>query len=138
MSDADLLMPCLREAAAAHRSALNKAAKSAADRQRAESLQRLQVGATDAGDQLEMEGYRVVGPDKANTPIHKLRVEGSLVRITAVGGAMLLVDADLHREGAVFTPYVLRGRMETEGLSMAAQSMGADSWALPRLEVVHS
>ena len=62
---------------------------------------------------------------------------GAVVRLDAVGGAMLLVRAELHRHGLVFpvTPY--RHRIETEGLSMMAMDMGALSWAMPGVEVYH-
>jgi hypothetical protein len=59
------------------------------------------------------------------------------VRLDAVGGAMLLVNAELHRHGLVFPPFVYRHRIETEGLSMMALDMGVLSWGLPELEVIH-
>jgi len=59
------------------------------------------------------------------------------VRLDAVGGAMLLVHAELHRHGLVFPPFPFRGRIETEGLSMMALDMGVLSWGLPFLEVLH-
>jgi hypothetical protein len=59
------------------------------------------------------------------------------VRLDAVGGAMLLVRAELHRMGLVFPPVVYRGRIETEGLSMLAMDMGTLSYGLPMLEAIH-
>lgn len=61
-----------------------------------------------------------------------------LVEVDAVGGTMLLVKADLHREGLIFpvTPY--KKHIETEGLSFLARDQGVSSWGDPRLEVIHA
>ncbi len=76
-----------------------------------------------------------------------------LVRLDSVGGAMLLVRADLHRDGLVFPSfkYGLRnaalrdphplwglGEIETEGLAMMARDMGVQCWGVPDLEVFHA
>jgi hypothetical protein len=89
-------------------------------------------GGSKQGD-LWLEGYGQTG----NTYMHRLRAEGKVVRLDAVGGAMLLVRGELHRHGLVFPPVVYRHRIETEGLSMMAMDMGALSWGMPGVEVVH-
>ena len=76
-----------------------------------------------------------------------LRAEGDLVELDAVGGTMLLVRADLHREGLIFPafPYGLansrirgnRGELETEGLGIMARDMGYQCWGMPNLEIRH-
>ena len=83
-----------------------------------------------------------------------LRSEGELVRLDAVGGTMLLVQADLHRDGLVFPtfPYgrinprgrqpspitgTAGGEIETEGLGLMAADMGHQCWGLPHLEILH-
>lgn len=60
-----------------------------------------------------------------------------VVRLDAIGGAVLLVRGDLHRQGLVFPPFPFRHRIETEGLSMMALDMGVLSWGMPLLEVIH-
>ena len=75
------------------------------------------------------------------------------MRLDAVGGTMLLVRADLHRDGLVFPSYLYgvessrirkrhpvwgRGEIETEGLAAMAADMGAQCWGLPDLEIVHA
>jgi hypothetical protein len=70
-----------------------------------------------------------------------------LVRLDAVGGTMLLVRADLHRDGLIFPPFPYglenplhrpgRGEIETEGLGIMARDMGIECWGLPRLEIRH-
>lgn len=83
-----------------------------------------------------------------------LRDEGELVRLDAVGGTMLLVRADLHRDGLVFPAFAYGrrnpwgrwpspftgeagGEFETEGLALMARDMGHQCWGMPRLETVH-
>ena len=83
-----------------------------------------------------------------------LRGGPDLVRLDAVGGTMLLIRADLHREGLVFPafPYGRRnrfaretnplmgdgmGEVETEGLGLMAKDMGHECWGMPNLEIVH-
>ncbi|HEV3334612.1 MAG TPA: hypothetical protein VG096_26675 [Bryobacteraceae bacterium] len=70
-----------------------------------------------------------------------LRAQGALVGLGAVGGTLLLVRADLHREGLIFPPYPY-GRLnprirpdtpelETEGLGLMALDMGYQCWSSP-------
>ncbi|HQT64785.1 MAG: hypothetical protein B7Z75_06465 [Acidocella sp. 20-57-95] len=83
-----------------------------------------------------------------------LRGQG-LVRLESVGGTLLLVKADLHRDGLVFPPFFYGGRspwvrdphplrgaavgeIETEGLAIMAKDMGAECWGLPDLEILHA
>jgi hypothetical protein len=79
--------------------------------------------------------------------IDDLRGRGELVEVDAVGGTMLLVRADVHREGLIFpafpygqpNPHVRpgRGELETEGLGIMAGDMGYHCWAMPGLEILH-
>jgi glycosyltransferase involved in cell wall biosynthesis len=48
--------------------------------------------------------------DGGKRHMEDLRQEGDLVRLHAVGGSMLLVRADLHREGLVFPPFLFGTR----------------------------
>ncbi len=69
------------------------------------------------------------------------------MELDAVGATVLLVKADLHRDGLVFPPFLYgrespwmrpgRGEVETEGLGMMARDMGYRAWGLPFLEVRH-
>ena len=77
-----------------------------------------------------------------------------LVRLEGVGGTMLLVRADVHRDGLVFPAYpygtaspharpsnAVNGRrggeLETEGLALMAKDMGYEVWGMPDLEIIH-
>lgn len=85
--------------------------------------------------------------------MHGMRGWG-LVRLDGVGGTMLLVRGDVHRDGLVFPtfPYGARspyarsrsnvtgrdgGELETEGLALMAKDMGYEVWGMPDLEIVH-
>ena len=59
------------------------------------------------------------------------------VRLDSVGGTMLLVQADLHRDGLRFPARPYRGFIETEGLAQMAREFGVDCWGLPRVEIIH-
>lgn len=59
------------------------------------------------------------------------------VEIDAVGGTMLLIRADLHREGLVFPAFSYKHHIETEGLAVMAQDMGYTCWGLPNLDIYH-
>jgi len=80
---------------------------------------------------------------------------GGRVRLDSVGGTMLLVRADRHRDGLVFPPFfyggqsrwarsphpergVRVGEIETEGLGLMAKDMGIECWGLPDLEILHA
>jgi Anp1 len=60
-----------------------------------------------------------------------------LVEVDSVGTTMLLVNADLHREGLNFPSYSYKGYLESEGLAIMAKDMGVKSWGLPQCKTVH-
>lgn len=76
-----------------------------------------------------------------------MREEGTFAELHSVGGTVLWVRADLHREGLVFPPFYYgqpskyarlpKGEIETEGLGMMALDMGCQIWGMPHLEVRH-
>jgi peptide chain release factor subunit 1 len=89
---------------------------------------------------------------KGTVTLHDRRGTGKM-RLDAVGGTMLLVRADLHRDGLVFPPYRYgvanerirsrhpvwgKGEVETEGLGAMAADMGIQCWGLPDLEIIHA
>jgi len=73
------------------------------------------------------------------------------MRLEGVGGTMLLIRADLHRDGLIFPPFRYghaphirsrhpvwgSGEVETEGLGAMAADMGIQCWGLPDLEILH-
>ncbi|WP_413440376.1 glycosyltransferase [Synechococcus sp. MIT S1220] len=61
----------------------------------------------------------------------------SLIELDSVGATVLLIRADLHRQGLNFPPYPMNSLIETEALSLMARNLGVRSWALPQLIVRH-
>jgi hypothetical protein len=98
---------------------------------------------TPGGPTFDTNGWR----DHGRLHLDDLRAEGELVPLDAVGGTMLLVRADVHREGLIFPAFPYgqenprrrpdRGEVETEGLGLLAADMGYVCWGMPRLEIVH-
>jgi glycosyltransferase involved in cell wall biosynthesis len=98
------------------------------------------------GPSFDLNAWR----DHGKHHLHDLKEEGELVPLDAVGGTMLLVRADVHRDGVVFPPFPYglenakirhdnhwRGEIETEGLAMMAADAGVQCWGMPRLEILH-
>jgi GT2 family glycosyltransferase len=92
--------------------------------------------------------------EKGQRRMDSLRDGRELVRLDAVGATMLLIRADLHREGLIFPPYLYGresrfardpspftprgvGEVETEGLGIMAKDMGYECWGMPNLEIIH-
>ncbi|MCC7104039.1 MAG: hypothetical protein IT307_02770 [Chloroflexi bacterium] len=103
------------------------------------------------GATFDTNGWR----DHGRLHLDDLREEGEQVELDAVGGTVLLVRADVHREGLIFPPFLygkanprvrrrrteiegeIEGELETEGLGIMARDLGYVCWGLPRLEVRH-
>jgi Anp1 protein len=98
---------------------------------------------TPGGPTFDRNGWR----DHGLLHLEDLRAEGDLVRLDAVGGTVLLVRADAHRDGLVFPafPYghanaKIRDNtpeLETEGFGIMADDLGYRCWGMPNLEVIH-
>jgi Anp1 len=83
-----------------------------------------------------------------HTLLSELRGEGDLVELDSVGGTMLLIRADLHRDGLIFPSFGYGLQVhpvppnawtfETEGLALMARDMGHRCWGLPNLEIRHA
>ena len=76
-----------------------------------------------------------------------LRDQGEFVKLNAVGGTVLFIRADIHRDGLIFPSFMYglgndraregRGELETEGLGIMARDMGHIPWGMPHFEVIH-
>ena len=96
------------------------------------------------GPSFDLNAWR----DHGRLHMHDLRSEGELVELDSVGGTMLLIKADVHRDGLIFPAFSyglenpLRridnfGEIETEGLGLMAKDMGHQCWGMPHLEIKH-
>ena len=106
---------------------------------------------TPGGPSFDRNAWR----DHGLVLLENLRGQGPVVRLDTVGGSVLLVRADLHRNGLIFPPFLygpdhrlarnpgpwakfgLRGEIETEGFGLMAHDMGHLCWGLPDCEVLH-
>jgi hypothetical protein len=99
------------------------------------------------GTSFDLNAWR----DHGRRHMHDLRGEGPLVPLDSVGGTMLLVRADVHRDGLVFPPFPYgranprirtdnywMGEIETEGLGIMAADAGVQCWGMPHLEILHA
>lgn len=86
-------------------------------------------------DEILLEGY-------AEMPTYRLlmahladksdrRDTSSIMQLDGVGGTALLVNADVHRDGAMFPPFPFYHLVETEGFAKMAKRLGWTSWGLP-------
>jgi len=102
----------------------------------------------DRNETYDLNAWR----DQGRLHLGDLEPEGNLVRLDAVGGTMLWVKADLHRDGLIFPsfpygagnpkvrdpgPWGLTGELETEGLGILAGDMGVQPWGMPRVVIRH-
>jgi len=112
------------------------------------------------GKSFDLNAWR----EQGKLHMHDLRPEGDLVKLHAVGGTMLLIKADIHRDGLIFPPFLYGnknelirnnngfstkrgirrllsqkslGEIETEGLGIMAHDMGYECWGMPNLEILH-
>jgi hypothetical protein len=98
---------------------------------------------TPGGPTFDRNGWR----DHGRLHLDDLRAEGGLVPLDTVGGTVLLVRADAHRDGLIFPafPYghanpKIRDdtpEVETEGFGIMADDLGYRCWGMPNLEVIH-
>lgn len=94
--------------------------------------------------------------DHGQMHMDSMRNGDELVLLDAVGGTMLMVRADCHRDGLIFPPFLYgkrnskvrersdiflpgeEGEVETEGLGILAADMRIQCWGLPNLEIIHA
>lgn len=93
--------------------------------------------------------------DGGRLHLEDLRGRPDLVQLDSVGGTMLLVRADAHRDGLNFPAFLYGrqspiardptpitgagvGEVETEGLALMARDMGYACWGMPNLEILHA
>ncbi|MEM1039191.1 MAG: hypothetical protein AAGI12_06940 [Pseudomonadota bacterium] len=104
------------------------------------------------GDTFDLNAWTHNEDQTEQKPLSQARGSNRPVRLDSVGGCLLMVKADLHRDGLVFPPYPYgrpspkmreqhpvwgTGEIETEGLAMMAHDMGVQCWGLPDFEVIH-
>ncbi len=101
------------------------------------------------GSSFDLNAWR----DHGRVHMNDLRGGPDLVRLDSVGGTVLLVRADVHRDGLIFPcfpygasspavrrpgPLQINGELETEGFGIMAMDMGYQCWGMPNLEILHA
>ncbi|KAF2126843.1 glycosyltransferase family 62 protein [Dothidotthia symphoricarpi CBS 119687] len=98
-----------------------------------------QLGDKMGKDDILLEGYAEMPTyrslmammyDAGADPTAKIKLDG-------VGGATLLVKAEVHRDGAMFPPFSFYHLIETEGFARMAKRLNWDSFGLPNYLVYH-
>ncbi|KAF2740173.1 alpha-1,6 mannosyltransferas-like protein subunit [Polyplosphaeria fusca] len=98
-----------------------------------------ELGAKMGKDDILLEGYAEMPTfrslmahlyDGSADPGHKIKLDG-------VGGAVLLVKADVHRDGAMFPAFPFYHLIETEGFAKMANRLNWESFGLPNYLVYH-
>lgn len=105
----------------------------------AESEEGLRLASTLPDDEVIFEGYAEMATYRAlmghfYVPHSKW---DTVVPLDGVGGTCLLVDAQVHRDGANFPPYPFKHLIETEGFAMMAKRLGYGVYGLPNYLVFH-
>ncbi|KAI8082299.1 Anp1-domain-containing protein [Thamnidium elegans] len=59
------------------------------------------------------------------------------VPLDGVGATFTMVKATVHREGAVFPPFVYQHELDTEGFAKIAKSMGFSVYGIPAYTIYH-
>jgi mannan polymerase complexes MNN9 subunit len=92
-----------------------------------------ELGAKMGKDDILLEGY-------AEMPTYRSLMakmydssadKSAKIKLDGVGGATLLVKAEVHRDGAMFPPFSFYHLIETEGFAKMAARLNWESWGLP-------
>jgi mannan polymerase complexes MNN9 subunit len=88
-------------------------------------------------DDILLEGYSEMATFR--TLMAYLATDDGLLHeeipLDGVGGAALLVKADVHRDGAMFPPFAFYHLIETEGFAKMAKRLGWQPFGLPNYKV---
>lgn len=90
-------------------------------------------------DEILLEGYAEMGTYRS-LMAYMTTEDGNVhteVPIDGVGGAALLVQADVHRDGAMFPPFAFYNLIETEGFAKMAKRLGWMATGLPNYKVCY-
>ncbi|KAJ4982533.1 mannan polymerase complexes mnn9 subunit [Stagonosporopsis vannaccii] len=98
-----------------------------------------ELGAKMGKDDILLEGYAEMATYRSLMAyMHDPAADpGAKVKLDGVGGATLLVKADVHRDGAMFPPFAFYHLIETEGFAKMAARLNWESYGLPNYLVYH-
>lgn len=90
-------------------------------------------------DEIILEGYKEMATYRL-LMAYEFENGGQVhkeVTLDGVGGTVLLVKADVHRDGAMFPPFSFYHLIETEGFAKMAKRLGYQPYGLPNYLVYH-
>lgn len=90
-------------------------------------------------DDIIVEGYKEIATWRSLLA-YELKDGGQIhqeTKLDGVGGTVLLVKAEVHRDGAMFPPFAFYHLIETEGFAKMAKRLGYQPWGLPNYLVSH-
>ena len=96
-----------------------------------------QLAAKMGPDEILLEGYAEMGTYRSLMAFmgNENGDKDMLVPLDGVGGAALMVKADVHRDGAMFPPFAFYHLIETEGFAKMAKRLGWQPYGLPNYRV---
>jgi hypothetical protein len=59
------------------------------------------------------------------------------VPLDGVGGSFIMVRSAVHRQGAIFPPFVYQHQIDTEGFAKMVKSMGFTIYGIPGYTIYH-
>ena len=92
-----------------------------------------ELGAKMGKDDILLEGYAEMATYRSLMAyMYDASADpGAKVKLDGVGGATLLVKAEVHRDGAMFPPFPFYHLIETEGFAKMAARLNWESFGLP-------
>ncbi|KAF2470079.1 alpha-1,6 mannosyltransferas-like protein subunit [Lindgomyces ingoldianus] len=104
-----------------------------------DSLTAKEMAAKMGKDDILLEGYAEMATYRSlMTKMYDSTADpGAKVELDGVGGATLLVKAEVHRDGAMFPAFPFYHLIETEGFAKMANRLSHKSYGLPNYLVYH-
>lgn len=92
-----------------------------------------ELGSKMGKDDILLEGYAEMPTYRSlMAKMHDRSADaGAKIKLDGVGGATLLVKAEVHRDGAMFPPFAFYHLIETEGFAKMANRLNWESFGLP-------
>lgn len=104
-----------------------------------ESEEGLRIASEMAEDEVIFEGYSELATYRALMAhfYDENEKPDTLMELDGVGGGAVLVNADVHKDGAMFPSFPFHHLLETEGFSKMAKRLGYGVFGLPHYLVYH-
>lgn len=104
-----------------------------------ESEEGLRIASEMTEDEIIVEGYLEIATYRALMAhfYNENESKDVLMELDGVGGGAVLVNADVHRDGAMFPSFPFYHLIETEGFAKMAKRLGYEVFGMPHYLVYH-